>query len=228
MAYFDNVNTSILDLVPASVQRICELGCGAGALAAAIRRKCDLLDYYVGLEIDDVQAALSREHTSVTIERNLDLIPQWDLDTELSNAVPKNSFDVVIMGDVLEHLYSPLLTLQQAASRLRPDGIAIACIPNVQHWTVFLNLIRGTWPQNDMGLFDRTHIRWFTLDDMVRLFRDAGLEVQGIVPRVFESEEALSVLEDLEFLARNQGVDPDVLIARGQALQFVLIGKRLH
>ena len=61
---------------------------------------------------------------------------------------------------------------------------------------------------------------------MVRLFQDADLQVSNIVPREFPSEQGISIMEDLEPLARNLGIDPDMLIARGQALQFVLVGKR--
>jgi hypothetical protein len=59
---------------------------------------------------------------------------------------------------------------------------------------------------------------------MVRLFHAAGLVVSAITPREFPSQEGVSFMEDLEPLARNLGVDPDVLIARGQVLQFVLTG----
>lgn len=225
MAYFDNINPTIFELVPDKAQRILELGCGAGALAAALREKCMQLENYIGVEIDPDQAQLAAQHTTKTLTRDLDQLVDWNLDVEFALHVPPRYFDCVIMGDVLEHLRTPLATMQQAASRLRPGGSVIACIPNVQHWTVFVNLVRGTWPTEDAGLFDRTHLRWFTVDDMVRLFQDAGMEVSQVVPRVFESEQGLSVMEDLEPLARNLGTDPDVLIARGQALQFVLVGK---
>lgn len=226
MAYYDNINTTIFDLVPSESTRILELGCGAGALAAAIREKCPHLNYYAGIELDAEQAARSRQHTHVTLQRDLDSLNNWELDAELSSQIPAGHFDLAIMGDVLEHLYSPLETLQQTVTRIKVGGHVIACIPNVQHWSVFKSLVQGTWPQHDMGIFDRTHIRWFTLDDMVRLLSAAGLEVSHIVPRAFESEEGVSILEDLEPLARNMGVDPDALISRGLALQFVLVAKK--
>lgn len=224
MAYYNNINETIFGLVPESTSSVLELGCGAGALAAALRGKCEPLAHYVGVEIDPAQAKIAAQHTTATLVRDLDHIIDWDQDAELLLHAPRRRFDCVLMGDVLEHLRSPLHTLRQAATRLGEQGRVIACIPNVQHWTVFSNLVRGTWPTEDAGIFDRTHLRWFTLDDMVRLFQDAGLEVTDVVPRVFESEQGLSVMEDLEPLARNLGVDPDVLVARGQALQFVLVG----
>jgi SAM-dependent methyltransferase len=227
MAYYDNVNPQIYTLVSENAKRICELGCGAGALAAALAEKCPNLEFYLGLELDASQANLAKKHTTVTLQRNLDSIENWDVDLELASHAPKDSFDHILIGDVLEHLYDPLKTLKEAVSRLRVGGTVIACIPNVQNWTVFYNLIKGTWPREDQGLFDSTHIRWFTLDDMVQLFQNAGLNITHIEPREFPSEQGISVMEDLEPLARNIGMDPDVLIARGQVLQFVLVGERI-
>jgi hypothetical protein len=43
----------------------------------------------------------------------------------------------------------------------------------VQHWSVFQNLVAGKWPREEMGLFDKTHIRWFALGDMVALLQDS-------------------------------------------------------
>lgn len=77
-----------------------------------------------------------------------------------------------------------------------------------------------------MGLFDKTHIRWFALGDMVALLQSAGLIVESIAGRDFPNEQGLSIMEDLEPLARNLGIDPDELIRRGLVLQFVLVGRK--
>ena len=226
MAYYDNINPELLSLTPEGARYVLELGSGAGALARAVRDKCPELQHYVGIELDAEQGEYSRAFTSTTLIRNLDLMGNWDSDPEFVTARPSEGFDCVLIGDVLEHLRNPDEVLRQAVSHLSPDGCVIACIPNVQHWSVFVNLVQGTWPREDQGLFDRTHIRWFTLDDMVRLFQSAGLTVSAVTPREFPSQQGISFMEDLEPLARNLGADPDVLIARGQVLQFVLTGVR--
>lgn len=224
MAYYNNINPELLSLTPEGAQSILELGCGAGALAQAVRDKCPNLQRYVGIELDPVQGTISRAFTDLTLIRNLDLMGSWKLDPEFIEACPSHGFDCILIGDVLEHLREPEQTLREAIQHLKADGCVIACIPNVQHWSVFVQLVKGTWPREDQGLFDRTHIRWFTLDDMVHLFQTVGLTVTTITPREFPSQEGISFMEDLEPLARNLGVDPDVLIARGQVLQFVLTG----
>lgn len=225
MAYYDNVNSTLVDVVEPASRRICEFGCGAGALARAIRKRIPMC-HYVGVEFMADQLALAQDVLDVAVNRNLDHLEDWSLDSELAVALPLNSFDHVIFGDVLEHLYDPQRAINQAALRLAPGGSALVCIPNVQHWSVFVQLVTGSWPQVDAGLFDRTHIRWFTLQDMINLLQQAGLVVERIEKRIFSAEQGLPILEDLEPLARNLGVDPDVLIERGLPLQYVLVGRK--
>ena len=225
MAYYDNVNPTLFKLVNTDAKCIIEFGCGAGAMARAIKEKSPDI-HYVGVKLIAEELVKARDVLSISLRRNLDNLSAWDDDAELSAAMPLAHFDHVIFGDVLEHLYDPARALGEAARRLKPGGSALVCIPNVQHWSVFQNLITGSWPREEMGLFDKTHIRWFALGDMVALLQSAGLVVETIMGRDFPSDQGLSIMEDLEPLARNLGIDPDELIRRGQVLQFVLEGRK--
>lgn len=226
MSYYDSVNLELLSMVEPTARRICEFGCGAGAFARSVRSKNPQV-HYVGIELMPDQLEFAKKDLDVGLCRNLDRLEDWSTDAELHAAIPPESLDHVIFGDVLEHLYDPQRTLNQAAFRLAPGGSALVCIPNVQHWSVFAQLVAGTWPQTDAGLFDRTHIRWFALSDMIRLLQAAGLSVEKIQSRVFSPDDGLPFLEDLEPLARRLGVDPDLLIERGLPLQYVLVGRKM-
>lgn len=225
MTYYDNANTTLVNLVDPSARRICEFGCGAGGLARAIRARLGSV-HYAGVEMVAEQLELAGAALDVSLVRNLDQLHDWASDTELMQALPPESFDHVIFGDVLEHLYDPERTLARAVGLLAPGGAALVCIPNVQHWSVFVQLVSGSWPRADSGLFDRTHIRWFALQDMVTLLTGVGLVVEHVEGRVFSPEVGLPFLEDLEPLARSVGVDPDLLIERGLPLQYVLVGRK--
>lgn len=227
-SYFGNVNTTLLDVVDPGARRICEFGCGSGGLARAIRQRCPGV-YYVGVELVAEQLELARDVLDLALARNLDAVPDWSSDAELCAALPDGSFDHVIFGDVLEHLYNPLAVLRQAVVRLSVGGSALVCIPNVQHWSVFVQLMRGSWPQMDEGLFDRTHIRWFALADMVRLLQDAGLSVQKIGQRipVASTEHGQEVAKCLKPLADALGVDHARFAPRCLPVQYVLVGKKL-
>lgn len=227
MTYYDNANTTIVDLVDPQAKRICEFGCGAGGLARAIKARLGAV-HYVGLEMVADQLSLAGPALDAALVRNLDQLHDWTADGELMRVLPPASFDHVIFGDVLEHLYDPERTLAEAVKLLAPGGAAVVCIPNVQHWSVFVQLVSGSWPRADSGLFDRTHIRWFALQDMINLLAGVGLHVERVEGRVFSPELGLPFLEDLEPLARSVGVDPDLLIERGLPLQYVLVGRKPH
>ncbi|OYU12920.1 MAG: hypothetical protein CFE38_04765 [Comamonadaceae bacterium PBBC1] len=224
--YYGNVNPTLLAVVDPSAQRIAEFGCGAGALARAVRQRSTGQVHYVGIELMADELAKARDALDVAWVRNLDHVPVWADDPELSATLLPNSFDHVIFGDVLEHLYHPARVLEQAVACLRPGGSALVCIPNVQHWSVMAQLIRGHWPQEDAGLFDRTHIRWFTLNDMGQLLQQAGLVVEKVIPRVFKPENGQALLQALQPAALMLGVDPQQFVRRSLPLQYVLVGRK--
>jgi hypothetical protein len=74
---------------------------------------------------------------------------------------------------------------------LKPDGIVVTSLPNVAHGDVRLLLLRGSFHYRELGLLDRTHIRFFTLETIRELLRDAGLlvvDTKRVVVPLFGSE----------------------------------------
>ena len=56
-------------------------------------------------------------------------------------------------------------------------------LPNVAHWSTYAHLARGSWPRKPEGIFDATHLRWFTLADARGLLSQAGLTPHTVVRR---------------------------------------------
>ncbi len=230
MAYYDNLNETLFSFVEPGAQRICEFGCGGGGMAKAIRASNPEV-HYVGLELMAEPLDRALQFLDVALCRDLNLMGDWSSDPDLVAALPHESFDHAIFGDVLEHLLDPESVVRQAAALLVPGGSLLACMPNVQHWSVFAQLILGQWPRQDSGLFDRTHIRWFTLNDMIGLMEQAGLVVENVAARTFEAADSMGpdVIDYLEPLAHYLGVGPDQLAQRAMPLQYVLQARKpLH
>ena len=223
--YYGNANPSLLEVVSPHAQRICEFGCGAGALARAIKQKLGEV-HYTGVELMTEQIALARDVLDVGLVKDLNRISDWHEDSEMSEALGMEQFDHVIFGDVLEHLYDPARVLKQATACLKYGGTALVCMPNVQHWSVLAQLIQGHWPQTDSGIFDRTHLRWFALKDMVALMGSAGLQVKQVIPRVFNPEKAHDFLEALAPAATLLGVPTKALRQLSLPLQYVLVAEK--
>jgi hypothetical protein len=120
----------------------------------------------------------------------LDRVIVSDIESFLADSVPAGApFDCLIAADVLEHLVDPWTALRRAVELIDRHAIAVISIPNVSEWRGLWRLIRtGRWPLADAGVFDRTHLRWFTRDDALALVRQAGLCPLDVDPRYWESD----------------------------------------
>jgi 2-polyprenyl-3-methyl-5-hydroxy-6-metoxy-1,4-benzoquinol methylase len=102
-----------------------------------------------------------------------------DLDKPLP--VLNGTFDIIVYGDILEHLRNPLEVFEGFNRYLRPDGKVIVSVPNFAHLWVRLNLLFGRFEYADRGILDRTHLHFFTLRSFRDFLQEAGLEVEAIV-----------------------------------------------
>jgi 2-polyprenyl-3-methyl-5-hydroxy-6-metoxy-1,4-benzoquinol methylase len=96
--------------------------------------------------------------------------------------VKEQKFDVVFIGDVLEHMVHPDQVLEGLKKLLRPEGIVVISLPNIAHYTTRWQLLTGRWDMQDGGILDRTHLRFFTLKTMRALIENSGFEIKKVRP----------------------------------------------
>jgi SAM-dependent methyltransferase len=158
-----NAHTFTLEMVGAE-RDVLELGCGAGAMTRAM---AEIGCKVVGVEMDPVAAEHARPHADQVVVGDLVTL---DLAAELG----EGRFDVLVFGDVLEHLPDPLAALRKLRPLLRPGGHIVVSVPNVAHGDVRLALLSGRFDYASLGLLDATHLRFFTWDTLRTLLQDAG------------------------------------------------------
>ncbi|KZS78420.1 hypothetical protein A4G29_24405 [Mycobacterium kansasii] len=91
-----------------------------------------------------------------------------------------SDFDAVICVDVLERLVEPGAALRKRRTKLKPDGVVVAAVPNFRFLPALGQvLFRKDFPQEDFGPFNRTYIRFFTCRSIVRIFKKAGVFKAG-------------------------------------------------
>src|SRR5262249_53974498 len=158
--YYNRVNVDLLRIMPPDASVVLEAGCGAGALAEAYRR-INRGVTYCGIEKNADAARLASS------SGRIDQLIVGDVETvdlsALGFSEERPSVDCLVFGDVLEHLVDPWIVLSRLARLVRSGGQVLACIPNIQHYSIIINLMRGNWDYEDEGLLDRTHLRFFTL-----------------------------------------------------------------
>lgn len=176
--------------------RVLDLGFGAGYLARRIRPSCSWL---AGIELDPEAA---REGAPF-----FDRAIVGDLLEGLRGPWP-GPFDVVVAGDILEHLPDPEVALRIVRSLLAPDGILLASLPNVANVTVRASLLLGRFRYAPRGILDATHLRFFTRDTGSALLAEAGFRVERVSATAMPVELALPAL----------GRPPLAPLVRGAAL----------
>jgi 2-polyprenyl-3-methyl-5-hydroxy-6-metoxy-1,4-benzoquinol methylase len=148
-------------------RRLLDVGAAHGYLASELRSQGFEV---TGIEADTVLGEEAAKHCDEFLLLDLD------------GALPSfpRPFDVMVFGDVLEHLKDPAAVLQEFAGHLRDDGAVIISLPNVANIYVRLNLLFGRFDYQDRGLLDRTHLRFFTRKSFRQFLQDAGLEVEQL------------------------------------------------
>jgi len=164
---------------------VLEVGCATGYFTKVLaERGCKV----TGMELDAEAAAQAEKWAERVIVGSVDEEEPWD-------QVDDESMDVITFGDVLEHLRDPLSVLRRARNKLKPTGFVVTSLPNVAHGDVRLSLLHGSFPYRDLGLLDRTHLRFFTVDSIRELLREAGLTVvdtKRVIVPLFATEFELS------------------------------------
>lgn len=171
--YFTAARCSFVDFLPSnSTGRLLEVGCGNGNTAsyALAQGKCG---WCCGIELCPEPAAEARTKLNRVIIGDIEELP---LD------LPPNSFDVLLLSEVLEHLRDPASVLKKLRVLMRPGAVVVAGSPNVCHYSVLLMLLRGEWTYQREGILDETHLRWFSPSSFSRLFETSGYVVDEVGP----------------------------------------------
>ena len=97
---------------------------------------------------------------------------------------------VVVCADVLEHLSDPETQLARLVS-LQPAGaVFLISVPNIANLWVRLHLLTGHFDYAERGILDRTHLRFFTRQSLLKMVASAGLQVERLIPSAIPLELA--------------------------------------
>lgn len=165
--YFSLERQIFKNAVTSSNLKILDIGCGTGILGAYFKKIQNCTVY--GVEINESAYKEAILNLDKVIKGNIELI---ELPFE------KSSFDIIIMGDVLEHLINTISSLKKLQYFLKDDGRILISVPNIRHWKIMLKLLfQDSWKYESSGILDYTHMRFFTKKSLIELLKDNDINV---------------------------------------------------
>ncbi len=145
-------------------KRLLDIGCGEGSFILKVKKKFEETH---GIDISFEAVELSQRLGIVAKQVNLNNEPI---------PYPDNYFDTVVTLDVIEHIFDPILFVDEIHRVLTPGGYAIISTPNIRKIQRIFSIIMGHFPGTsyDPIGFDGGHLHYFTSKDLKQLLEEAG------------------------------------------------------
>lgn len=157
----------VLDLVgPRSGLKVLEIGCASGRLGSEIKK---LGNHVTGVEISEFTAQEAR--------KVLDKVHVFDIEEKWPDNLRSYNFNLILLTEILEHVFDPVEVLGNASKVLKEKGEIIITTPNFMIWTNRIRFLWGDFEYQKQGMFDFGHIRWFTHAYLKDVLRKSGFKI---------------------------------------------------
>lgn len=164
---YSHINNAVFSYVQENSE-VLDVGCWDGSLGyALIQRKHCIVD-----GIDNNSPALKNA-------KKLGYCNIYKRDLQvLKNLSIKNSkYDYIVFADVLEHLLYPEEIVQFYIKYLKKNGKIVVSLPNIGFLLYRLKLLFGKFEYKEIGVMDKTHVKFYTLATMKDLFKKLDLHI---------------------------------------------------
>jgi SAM-dependent methyltransferase len=200
----------IIDLITKRIKygnakRILDIGCGDGSFIIKFRKHCDVFGIDISQKAIDLakEAGVNAHKVDISYEK----LP-----------FENGYFDMVYMGDVIEHLLNPDFAIKEVFRVLRSNGFLILSTPNLASWLNRLLLLLGMQPRysevstiKQFGRFGRQdfipvgHLRLFTYQALrqfltyyqFKIEKTEGAPSEGLPKVLSEVDRAISIIPSL-------------------------------
>ena len=166
--YTNSGNDDVLGLIKKQCGRILDVGCGGGSLGKILTSK--------GHSVDGI--TISNEEYNVASEF-LNKVYLYNLETGLPENILHSQYDYVICSHVLEHIVYPDKLLKDIYHVLKPGGSLVVALPNIMHYKSRLQLMAGNFNYEEAGIWDYTHVKWYTVSSAQKLLTNSGFLIES-------------------------------------------------
>ena len=153
----------VVGLVPYE-SKVLDVGCGKDLLLPFLLKK--------GCKVSGIDVLASE-----SIDKGFSAYHQLDLEQKPHIPYPAESFDVIILADIIEHMRNTDVLLNEVRRTLKPRGRVIMSSGNIALWLYRLFLLFGSFPYAGKGILDETHVHLYTLYSLCQLMRRSGFRI---------------------------------------------------
>jgi 2-polyprenyl-3-methyl-5-hydroxy-6-metoxy-1,4-benzoquinol methylase len=158
--YFQHIRTDILSFMGSQRDlTVLEIGSGCGYTLMEMKRQGIAKSIHGN---DIVETANDKS--------DFDSYVVGDIE-QASLSYPPAHFDAIVFADVLEHLVDPKSVIHKLLPYLKPGGSFYASLPNIRYFAALYKIaVKGNFQYEELGIFDKTHLRFYCKSDMLELF----------------------------------------------------------
>jgi 2-polyprenyl-3-methyl-5-hydroxy-6-metoxy-1,4-benzoquinol methylase len=169
-SYFTNPRLDLISLIPNNSQnKILEIGAGGGDTLVKIK-ELNLASEVTGIELFDMPET-NQNHPAI------DQLIICNIETSMP-VLPNNYYDIILCGDVLEHLIDPWAIVKHLSSLLKKGGLLIVSVPNIREFkTLYKIVVKGDFRYEESGILDKTHLKFFCRKNIIELMQGGGFQV---------------------------------------------------
>ena len=148
-------------------RKILDVGCGEGHLGKIF---VDNGHNVYGVDISDKSIEIAKKvlYEAVCVDMQKENLPYKD-----------DFFDVIILGEVVEHLLLPEKILLEIKRVLKNNGFIIITTPNFLVFSNRIKILMGKFEYTESGFLDRGHIHFFHIDSFKKMIESLGLKVDA-------------------------------------------------
>jgi 2-polyprenyl-3-methyl-5-hydroxy-6-metoxy-1,4-benzoquinol methylase len=169
--YFSNIRKDLINLIDANAKdlKILEVGAAYGETLYYLKQN-GIAAEAVGVDIfEDVKNKQNYKPLDRFIFGDIEKIelPEYN-----------QYFDLILLPDVLEHLFEPKSVLQALKKYLKEDGKIIVSMPNIRYYSALYKIVfKGDFKYEESGIFDYTHVRFYCRKNIQELLETAGYTI---------------------------------------------------